>query len=367
MANISSASGTITLKGRWSQKALSALYPVLDMWEFYGEYGIQYYDGFSEEDLTSDFHGCGRWGFGGTIESFDDWTREWLKTKPKNENGELIHKLTEEEYDDFLKIMDKGKLKIQFDYTDEVEGYYSHEIVELKSNGENLIFNTLLCEEVSPSWDDLEDGLYNVVSMFKNFLSDPDEEELERWIRNNIPANASYEYLDYSDPEEFLNILGESYEIPPFRNFIKTFSPDTEDWEEFCEIFQDVFSFPIKDTESKEKNLYKNENKEETEPDNPWNDITLPVTDNITEIQFENKRFVLTGQFQNLDGDAEKIKELITEKHGTCTKTVSGKTDYLIVGDFTEKETKPYKDAISQKNKGSLIKIISEYDLFKFL
>ena len=57
MANISSASGKITLKGDWTQEAITALELVLDMWEFYGEYGIQSYDGFDEEHLTSNFYG----------------------------------------------------------------------------------------------------------------------------------------------------------------------------------------------------------------------------------------------------------------------------------------------------------------------
>lgn len=55
MANISSASGKITLKGDWTQEAIAALELVLDMWEFYGEYGIQSYDGFDEEHLTRTF------------------------------------------------------------------------------------------------------------------------------------------------------------------------------------------------------------------------------------------------------------------------------------------------------------------------
>lgn len=85
MANISSASGKITLKGDWTQEAIAALELVLDMWEFYGEYGIQSYDGFDEEHLTSYFFGCGRWSFSGTLDSFEDWTRDWLKENRKDQ------------------------------------------------------------------------------------------------------------------------------------------------------------------------------------------------------------------------------------------------------------------------------------------
>ena len=44
MANISSANGTLTLKGDWTEAAVEALKPVLDAWKFYGEYGMQVYE-----------------------------------------------------------------------------------------------------------------------------------------------------------------------------------------------------------------------------------------------------------------------------------------------------------------------------------
>lgn len=73
MANISSAAGTITLKGGWTQEDIDAFIPVLDCWEFYGEYGVQYYDKTPTADNPkTGFSGCGRWSFSGTLESFDD-------------------------------------------------------------------------------------------------------------------------------------------------------------------------------------------------------------------------------------------------------------------------------------------------------
>ena len=44
MANISSAHGTLTLQGPWSGEDIALFVPVLDTWQFYGEYGIQSYD-----------------------------------------------------------------------------------------------------------------------------------------------------------------------------------------------------------------------------------------------------------------------------------------------------------------------------------
>ena len=151
MANISSASGKITLKGDWTQEAIAALELVLDMWEFYGEYGIQSYDGFDEEHLTSYFFGCGRWSFSGTLDSFEDWTRDWLKEKPKRPNGELIHSLTEEQYENFLKIMCENHLVIEMDFEDVEEGcgVHIHEIGQFTSgDGSCISYKIMECEDI---------------------------------------------------------------------------------------------------------------------------------------------------------------------------------------------------------------------------
>ena len=89
MANISSASGTIHLTGRWTKAAVEALLPVLDAWKFYGEYGLQWYDTPSLQERTVDFSGCGRWSFSETLDSFHDWTGGLLKEKPQR-NGQPI-------------------------------------------------------------------------------------------------------------------------------------------------------------------------------------------------------------------------------------------------------------------------------------
>ncbi len=51
-------------EGDWSDEAIDTFMLVLDMWEFYGEYGIQeFYSDFDEKFLTIEFYGCGRWSF----------------------------------------------------------------------------------------------------------------------------------------------------------------------------------------------------------------------------------------------------------------------------------------------------------------
>ena len=91
---------------------------MLEVWGFYGEYGIQSCDGFDEEHLTAGFYGCGRWSFSGTLDSFEDWTRQWFKDNPKKPNGEPICATTEEQYENFLKIMCENNLVIEMDFED---------------------------------------------------------------------------------------------------------------------------------------------------------------------------------------------------------------------------------------------------------
>ena len=59
-------------------------------------------------------------------------------------------------------------------------------------------------------------------------------------------------------------------------------------------------------------------------------DVTdLPFTDNF-DFVFKNKRFVLTGLFTHVSRDT--VAEYITSNDGIITESVSGKTDFLIVG-----------------------------------
>lgn len=67
MANISSANGTLTLKGDWTEAAVEALKPVLDAWKFYGEYGMRVYEYPTVDKTTIEFNGSGRWSFSGTL------------------------------------------------------------------------------------------------------------------------------------------------------------------------------------------------------------------------------------------------------------------------------------------------------------
>ena len=90
-------------------------------------------------------------------------------------------------------------------------------------------------------------------------------------------------------------------------------------------------------------------------------------TEEITSLDFKGKRFVLTGDFQNIKDSRDDIKQLIESKGGKCTAAISGKTNYLVIGDFGNAGESKIKKALAEKEKRDDIKIISEYDMFKFV
>ncbi len=97
-----------------------------------------------------------------------------------------------------------------------------------------------------------------------------------------------------------------------------------------------------------------------------------PITE-IKEnlIRFEDKKFCLTGEFQY--GAKSKVNEYIESKKGICVKSVTRKTDFLIVGGEGSKDWSygnygvKVKKAIEMINKGHHIKIFCENDLFSNL
>ena len=381
MANISSASGKITLKGNWTQEAIDAFEPVLDLWGFYGEYGIQScYSNLDEEHLTTEFYGCGRWSFSGTLDSFEDWSRQWFKDNPKRSNGEPIHTTTEEQYEHFLKIMSENNLIIEIDFEDVEEGcgVHVHEIGEFTSeDGSCISYETISCENIIPSWDDYaKSTLDEAVDFFEKFCSDVDRKKLRKWVKKNVFPTDIFESGVDDEIIQYLCDYGED----PFGQFFLKFSPDTEEWADFDGLYEDIYGCLV------EENIYENydeeddekeeddddEDDEEDEDDededvNAWDTEPNYPTEDIDSLDFTGKAFVLTGDFQNCDGDRKAVEELIAAKGGRCTSAVSGKTNYLVLGDFGSAGAKKVEKALEVKEKGKDIQIITEYDLFRFL
>ena len=377
MANISSANGTITLKGNWTQKAIDAFIPVLDSWEFYGEYGIQsYYSELSLKNKTTDFYGCGRWSFSGTLGSFDDWTRDWIKTNPDES-----HPLTAEQYDEFLKIMSDKKLKIEITFEDDEEGvgFRVEETGVFTSDGEKLYYETISCEEVEDTWETLGCETFDAaVDFFAQFVANPNKKELQKWVKEFVLPNDCYNYVEIG--EEIYDFLEDNFFDVPFVDYrssmcdfksrfqidtdsywssMEDFASSTYGWDNFDEKFELDYLGSDEEFDEWYDILCNGEDEFDELPDYP--------TEEITSLDFKGKRFVLTGDFQNIKDSRDDIKQLIESKGGKCTAAISGKTNYLVIGDFGNAGESKIKKALAEKEKRDDIKIISEYDMFKFV
>ncbi len=377
MANISSANGTITLKGNWTQKAIDAFIPVLDSWEFYGEYGIQsYYSELSLKNKTTDFYGCGRWSFSGTLVSFDDWTRDWIKTNPDES-----HPLTAEQYDEFLKIMSDKKLKIEITFEDDEEGvgFRLKETGVFTSDGEKLYYETISCEEVEDTWETLGCETFDAaVDFFAQFVVNPNKKELQKWVKEFVLPNDCYNYVEIG--EEIYDFLEDNFFDVPFVDYrssmcdfksrfqidtdsywssMEDFASSTYGWDNFDEKFELDYLGSDEEFDEWYDILCNGEDEFDELPDYP--------TEEITSLDFKGKRFVLTGDFQNIKDSRDDIKQLIESKGGKCTAAISGKTNYLVIGDFGNAGESKIKKALAEKEKRDDIKIISEYDMFKFV
>lgn len=100
-------------------------------------------------------------------------------------------------------------------------------------------------------------------------------------------------------------------------------------------------------------------------------ELITPIKKTDEDITLKNKTFCLSGEFEH--GNKEKITRIL-QKEGCQAKTsVSGKVDYLFVGDFGSPAWKygniGGKIVKAQKiqDNGGKIKIISEKNLFKIL
>ena len=239
MANISSAEGKMTLEGNWTKEAVEAFSPVLDSWEFYGAYGIQWHSGLSIKKKSIQFSGCGRWGFSGTLESFDDWTRDWIQNHPEDTS----HPLTQEQYDAFLQIAHDNDLRILVEYEDDVEGFDGtvREKGEFTSDGESLCFELLSSEDVRLTWKEMGKEAFDAaVDCFMSLLDGADEKQVRRWVQKQVVP--SYAYYNYGNLEDVM------YDEAPIseetmQNFIDTFHPDTEEWESFYQFCKEEMGY----------------------------------------------------------------------------------------------------------------------------
>lgn len=85
-------------------------------------------------------------------------------------------------------------------------------------------------------WDEYApDVLESAVEYFASFLENPNKKAVEKWVKENVPANEMFlgdmEDGDFIDNEE----LGD-----PFPDFYEAFAPCSERWDLFCITCEDM-------------------------------------------------------------------------------------------------------------------------------
>lgn len=232
MANISSADGSIKLRGRWTKKALNMFIPILKVWEFEGEYGIQGCQTPSMQEKTVEFSGCGRWTFSSTLEEFDAWTRSFLQEKNGQEDVPTL-----EHYHEFLTLMEEKNLAIEFDFTDKESGagLYNHEVGRLISQDGQLKYRQMKCEAVSDNQSGLDDAVY----FFDQFLTNADSDQLRIWVEDNVSFTDTFRHWGIDEYSQIIYELIE-FDEDPFPQFSRDFAPDTKAWAVFCSEYLDI-------------------------------------------------------------------------------------------------------------------------------
>ena len=95
---------------------------------------------------------------------------------------------------------------------------------------------------------------------------------------------------------------------------------------------------------------------------------TLPLDEPVPMVAFEGRKFCLTGNFSS---DRKDCAARIEAQGGTIQTAVSGKTDYLVIGEYASPAWKQssyggkIEKAVELKAVGKGVKIISEETLLE--
>ena len=92
--------------------------------------------------------------------------------------------------------------------------------------------------------------------------------------------------------------------------------------------------------------------------------VALPLCDPAPPVEFNGKRFVLTGKFAS--GTRAECTAAVEALGGICASSPSQKTDYLVIGELCSQDWihenygRKIESAVELREKGSGISIISE-------
>jgi len=229
MANISHATGTITLSGIWDVQTIELFNTVIkNSWKsqpkpHWSQWYIEPRNYFSPDKLESKFEGCGRGDFSSTLMDRDRFTREYI------EKGLLSNEI----YVNLLKSMEEYNLSIKFEFVDQVEAERYQIVCLLTSEGGELLSEEVSSKVIEPEHDNYVDEVTKKVFCcisaeckvkVSDELSAIVSDAIKTWIVKSASKNLIREYLWEYDLEDLMN------------------SPeDVDDDEEFLAEVQDFF------------------------------------------------------------------------------------------------------------------------------
>jgi len=221
--------------------------------------------------------------------------------------------------------------------------FHVSETGEFVSDGSVLTYTTLNTQDIVPTWKSHGKSAFDAaVDVFVYIAQDPSESKIRSWVWANVPPSRAFEDIILEEWAEEPDALEDWMDMVVDEGLYARFQATWQDFDE-----------------SQAEESWDEEDAQDTTPAYP--------TEELTALDFTGKTFVLTGDFQNHDGDRDIIKQAIEAKGGKCTGAISGKTSYLVLGDFEEIGAKKLEQAQAQQEKGSGLKIITESTLFKFL
>lgn len=266
MANITTAEGSLTLVGNWQQEDIDLFLPVLKSWSFYGQYGIQRCDTPSCQRRKVSFSGCGRWDFGGTLESFHEWTLDWIQN-----HGPL----TQDQYDAFLQDMAEKDLRIEVEFEEDGNEDCEEGKGLFFSDGERLGFVLTFCRGIEMDWKELGKKCFDAaVAFFRTFTQAAPKRLMGKWVKEYIRPSDAYLDYDSSQPDDQVyDFLEEQFSDDAFFydevlfNALKSRTPLKEDerLEQVYRYLDDEFGIDYKAElpDNFDKNLLKEQESDE--------------------------------------------------------------------------------------------------------
>lgn len=238
MANISSANGTITLEGDWTEETINLAQKMFNVWKFEGEFGI-FVDKMFPGELSTGFRGCGKWTFAGALEEFAELTEEYVKKTSY---------MTLEEFKTLLEEMVRLQLSIYLEFEQSFDGGVTNNTGDFYADIDYNDKYYLGYSEGECMLPESAPGIYDkIVDEFLRLAGDKaTREEVEKYVDEYVALPTGYPSETILKSGFTLNALEElehndyfdAYGTSCFTDFYEKFRPETEAWKKFVEDFE---------------------------------------------------------------------------------------------------------------------------------